>query len=128
MSGSGFFTSAKEAIFLIARNPIRFAAVGGFGEVFIALGRAFIGLLTALFCYFIITRTEKFKTSVTYPEGPSLLCGVIGFVVGSLFMSVYGVACDAILIVFVMDEEMEKHNGKGIALCCPPKLEKFLED
>lgn len=43
-------------------------------------------------------------------------------------MSVYGVACDSILLVFIMDEEMEKNNGKGIALSCPPKLEKFLED
>ncbi|CAD8140524.1 unnamed protein product [Paramecium pentaurelia] len=128
MTGKGFFHSAKEAVFLIARNPLRFATVGGFGEIFITLGRGFIALLTGLFCYFIITRTEKFKYNVTYPEGPSLLYGVIGLVVGSLFMSIYGVACDAILIVFVMDEEMEKQNGKGVALCCPPKLEKFLED
>ncbi|CAK85024.1 unnamed protein product (macronuclear) [Paramecium tetraurelia] len=128
MTGKGFFHSAKEAIFLIARNPLRFATVGGFGEIFIALGRGFIALLTGLFCYIVITRTEKFKYNVTYPEAPSLLCGAIGLVVGSLFMSIYGVACDAILIVFVMDEEMEKQNGKGVALCCPPKLEKFLED
>lgn len=35
MTGESFLSSAKEAVFLIARNPLRFAAVGGFGEVFI---------------------------------------------------------------------------------------------
>ena len=57
-----------------------------------------------------------------------MLCAVLGYVVGSLFMAVYGIACDAILVVFIMDEEMEKQNGKGLALSCTPRLEKFLED
>ena len=32
--------------------------------------------------------------------------GLIGFVIGSLFMSVYGDVADAVLIVFCMDEEI----------------------
>ena len=98
------------------------------GEVFVAVGRAFIGLLTGLFCYLVIKHYPDFEDTVMYPQAPAILCGIVGFGIGSIFMSVYGVACDSILLVFIMDEEMEKHNGKGIALSCPPKLEKFLED
>lgn len=61
MTGKSFFPAAAEAIGLIIRNPIRFALVGGFGEIFVAVGRASISLMTGLMCYVIITRADRFK-------------------------------------------------------------------
>jgi len=44
---------------------------------------------------------------VSSPFFPTLVIALIGYVVGSVFMSVYGTVMDAILIVFSMDEEIE---------------------
>jgi solute carrier family 44 protein 1 (choline transporter-like protein)/choline transporter-like protein 2/4/5 len=60
MTGKSFFAAAADAIGLIIRNPIRFAVVGGLGEVFVAVGRLFISLLTGLGCYFVITKSAHF--------------------------------------------------------------------
>lgn len=67
MTGKNFFSSAKDAVFLILRNPLRYATVGGFGEVFTSIGRAFVCVMTGLFCYIIVTKSEKFKNDVLYP-------------------------------------------------------------
>lgn len=108
MTGKSFCPAAKDAVLLILRNPVRFAITGGLGEVFVAIGRLFICCATGFFCYMVLTKTEHYSTLVSSPEAPVFLCCVIGFVIGSNFMSVYGIACDAILFVFCMDEEMEK--------------------
>lgn len=60
MTGKSFFAAAADAVGLIIRNPIRFAIVGGFGEIFVAIGRLFISLLTGLGCYLIITKDSHF--------------------------------------------------------------------
>ena len=53
--------------------------------------------------------------------------GLIGFVIGSLFMSVYGDVADAVLIVFCMDEEIQQTHYNGQAQHCPAPLLKFME-
>ena len=60
MTGNSFFKAAGEAVSLILRNPLRFATVGGLGEVFIAIGRLFVAALTGLMCYMIITKDSHF--------------------------------------------------------------------
>ena len=61
MTGKSFFQSALDAVALIIRNPVRFAVVGGLGEIFVAVGRLFISLLTGLMCYLIITKSSHFQ-------------------------------------------------------------------
>lgn len=41
-------------------------------------------------------------------------------------MAIYGIACDSILVVFCMDEEMEKAGHKKGQ--CPPRLRAFLDE
>lgn len=54
--------------------------------------------------------------------------GFIGFVIGSLFMTVYGAVADAILIVFVLDEEIHKnHLGKAGPEQIPAPLQEFVK-
>ncbi len=50
---------------------------------------------------------------------------VISFVVGSIFMGIYGTAADTILVCFVMDEEMDPKNESPNA---PKKLNDFLNE
>jgi hypothetical protein len=108
MTSENFCSAAKDAFMLILRNPVRFAVVGGFGELFVGIGRACICLLTMFSCYIILIKTPTYKNSVMHPEAPTILCRLIAFTIGSTFMSVYGMACDTILHVFCMDEEIEK--------------------
>ena len=52
----------------------------------------------------------------------------MGFVVGSLFMTVYGAVADAILVVFVLDEEIHKnHLGKLTPENVPKPLQDFVK-
>jgi len=108
MTGKNFCNSAADAVGLVFRNPIRFLIVGGLGSVFVAVGRAFISLLTGFICYEIILNDENLKNTIVEPIIPSIFCALIGFVVGSNFMSVYGQSSDTILFVFCIDEEIKK--------------------
>jgi hypothetical protein len=51
IQSSNFCVSAKEAFFLILRNPVIFALAGGLGKVFMALGKWFITVGTTLIMY-----------------------------------------------------------------------------
>lgn len=53
--------------------------------------------------------------------------GIIGFIIGSIFMSVYGAVADAILILFCMDEEIQKKKG-GSVQKAPEPLQEFMKD
>jgi len=64
--------------------------------------------MTGLVSYLILTRTEHFKGTVSFPEVPAALCAIIGFTIGSNFMAIYGIASDAIIFIFCMEEEIEK--------------------
>ena len=48
----------------------------------------------------------------------------VSYTVGVLFMSVYGMAIDAIFLCFCYDED----SGKGNAKHCPDLLKEFLDE
>lgn len=127
MTGKSFCSAAKDAFFLALRNPVRFSIVGGIGAIFTALGRMFISLSSAIIGYMIITKSSSFH--LNSPVVPTILFAIVGFCIGSVFMSVYGTASDAILIVFTMDEEIEKeHFNKSSAANCPEPLRDFINE
>jgi len=51
---------------------------------------------------------------------------VLTYTIGSLFMTVYGMAVDAILHCFLLDEELAKKNGSS-PMYTPEHLRNFLE-
>jgi hypothetical protein len=44
-----------------------------------------------------------------------------------LFMSIYGMACDTVLMCFTYDEDLNKQTGGGSAQHCPETLREFFE-
>lgn len=44
--------------------------------------------------------------------GPTIVSGIIGFVIGYLFMIVYGMSIDTILQCFLLDETLAKGSGQ----------------
>jgi len=55
MTGENFCTSAKSAMFLMARNAVRFITCAGLGDIIINFGRFFIACSSTLIGYLIIT-------------------------------------------------------------------------
>ena len=92
---------------------------GGLGDLFVMLGRLFISGLTGLYVYLIVTKSATYQ--VSNPVLPTALCAGLGFVIGAIFMSVYGIAIDAILYCFCHDEKKNK-----VPIHCPASLKTFM--
>eukprot|EP01017_Pseudomicrothorax_dubius_P041517 TRINITY_DN6650_c0_g3_i3.p1 TRINITY_DN6650_c0_g3~~TRINITY_DN6650_c0_g3_i3.p1 ORF type:complete len:295 (-),score=68.40 TRINITY_DN6650_c0_g3_i3:77-865(-) len=126
IKGSNFCQAAKDAFALIWQNPIRFSVLAGIGSIFLFIGKIFIAFATTVCGYLIITRAERYKNAISSPILPSILFFIIGYFIGVGFMSVYGMAADAILQCFCLDEELCKKNNR--ASYAPKVLQDFITD
>lgn len=111
LSGRNFCSAAKEAIRVLWANAARVTIINGLGAVFIFLGKLFMVIATVLAAYLVLTRYEYYKENVSNPILPCIIIGVIAYVISVVFMSVYGLAIDSILMCFLYDEEMAKGQG-----------------
>lgn len=127
LHSTNFCTSAKEAFYLIVRNAGRFLTLGSIGHIFQLLGKGIISIFSTYFGYLIITHASEWKDSIHSPVFPTIVFLLISFLIAEIFMSVYGIACDAILHCFLADEEICKRNGRG-AMHAPEVLKGFLDD
>jgi hypothetical protein len=127
ISGTNFCTSCRDGITLLLRHPLKFGLIGALGEIFVFLGKIFIGVLTALGGYIVITTVDKYSKVLFSPVIPTAFFFLIGLTVGSIFMSVYGFAADAILCCFFVDKEMVEKKGFQISRA-PAPLREFFEE
>ena len=58
---------------------------------------------------------------------PTVICVILGFVIGSFFMSVYGISADTILVIFCIDEEIHKNHLGTNNINAPPALQEFIK-
>eukprot|EP00828_Plagiopyla_frontata_P009593 TRINITY_DN1495_c0_g1_i2.p1 TRINITY_DN1495_c0_g1~~TRINITY_DN1495_c0_g1_i2.p1 ORF type:complete len:641 (+),score=63.83 TRINITY_DN1495_c0_g1_i2:43-1923(+) len=126
LSGKGFCGAAKDAMCLIIQNAGRFAVVHGIGQIFIFLGKIFICAFATLGGYLIITRVEKYDEALYSTLIPTVLMLILTYTIGCLFMTVYGMAVDAILHCFLLDEELAKKHG-STPQYTPEYLRDFLD-
>lgn len=127
MTGTSFCESARDAFSLILRNPVRFAVVSNIGDVFTLIGRLFLCFSTAMIGYLIMTKSGKYD-DISSPVAPTIIYGVIGLTIGGTFMTVYGIVADAVLLIFTMEEEIEKYHGTGMKVNrCPEPLLDFVQ-
>lgn len=96
-----FCKSAGLALSFMLRNCLRFAAVKGLGSLFVFMGKVFVTLLTALIGFFILTKAEPWKTSVKSPLAPVLLIVVISYLTSRIFMDVWSMAFDSLMMAYV---------------------------
>lgn len=90
ITGKNFCLAAKDAFFLILTNPVKFGLLATLGGVFIFIGKIFIAGVTGLIGYIILTNVEYYKTNLFSPLFPTFFCALIGYFIGSFFMSIYG--------------------------------------
>jgi len=100
----------------------RMALVNGIGGVFIWVGKLFITAATVLICYEILLHAMPYKETVSSPFLPCILILFISYAIAVNFMSVYGMAMDAILMCFLYDEELAKGRGNQKPKHCPDTL------
>lgn len=81
---------------MIARNPAKFAIMATLGNLFVFLGKIFICAASCLIGYLALTK-GSLKDELNGFVGPLIVIGVCTFIIGDLFMSIYGMACDCIL-------------------------------
>lgn len=126
LSGKNFCLAAKDAFFLIVKNPIRFGMVHSIGGIFILFGKLAIASACTLFGYAIIKYQEPYKSSVYSPLVPTICIFIASYGIATLFLSVYSMASDCILACFVLDSELQKKKNAG-PLHCPSMLKEFID-
>lgn len=94
--------------------------IGGF---FNFIGKLFIAALTGLVGYVIITEAEVYSKKLNSPILPTFVFIVIGYIIGSIFISIYGNAGDSLMHCFIVDCDINKDPKKS-----PPELRSFVED
>jgi len=117
LKGTNFCTSAKNAFKIITSNPVRFAMVAILGRVVHFLGFSFILMSTTILGYFVL---QGMHPGIT-PVVPVTVYYLIGYVVGTLFMNVFGLAVDTCLQCFITSETMN-HDGSFV----PPNLKGLI--
>jgi len=126
LTGKSFCGAAKDAFFLILRNPLRFGLVSGIGGIFVFFGKVFVAAITALIGFLVITKWSRYSDSLYSPFIPTILMFVFAYCIGAIFMTVYGLAADTILACFVTDEELSKKKNAP-ARHCPSTLRDFID-
>jgi len=101
IEGKSFITSASAALSLIMSNPALVSTLAGIGGVFRFLGKVFISLITVYICFYILDTYEPWKTTVNSVFLPLVVIFIISWIIGVIFMSVYGMAIDTVLICFL---------------------------
>lgn len=108
ITGKSFCISAKEAFETVWANSMRFALVGGIGSIFSLIGRCLITIITVYISYMILTSDSAFTNSLYSPILPCVVIFIIAYTVAMLFMSIYAMACDTVLMCFTYDEDLNK--------------------
>jgi len=127
LSGKSFCGAAKDAFFLILRNPLRMGVVTSIGGIFVLFGKIFIAALTALGAYLVLDNWSYFSEKIYTPLIPTIIIFVIAYAIGAIFMTVYGLASDTILACFIVDEELNKKKNAP-PRHCPASLRSFLDE
>jgi len=125
MTGENFCKAAEEAFFLICRYVVSLGLVHGIGEVFVWFGTLFITVGSTLIGWLILTHTSL-HTKIYSPMAPTVLFVIISYVIGSNFMSVYGMSADTIIHCYCMDDEL--HESQGGAQHAPELLRDFIQE
>jgi len=112
-----WFCSSLWSVALALFSMSAYIAVAEFtSAIMLFLGKLAIGLGAAAIGAYIMGSMEL--TSIIFP---TLLTGIIGFTVASMFMVVYDMAIDSMLMCFC---EAKRNPTRGI--CVPRKLESYM--
>lgn len=123
LNGKNFCMACKDAILLIMRNSLRFTALAGLGTIFIFIGTIAIVAGTCLLAYLEIIQFKIFiDRDLSNPFIPIVFVFLISYIVARQFTMVLGIALEAIMHCFILDEELAKSKGGVSAKHTPAPL------
>lgn len=123
LAGTGFCIGCKNSFCLVAENAARFLALGAIGDIFKIIGKIFITVVTSYTGFLIISFNEPFKSTVQSPIAPTVVFGIVSYIISGIFMSVHEMACDTIIQAFLIDEKI--HSTPCFA---PEPLKDFIAE
>jgi len=119
--GDSFGTAACSSFKLLWGNLGRTGAMSAVSFFLIFLGKVLISLATLGFAAIIIKAQYP---DISSPVLPLVLIFVIGWMVASLFMSVFEVAMDTIFLCFLIDEKLHASSG---TMCASKGLRQLVD-
>jgi hypothetical protein len=125
ITSRNFCSSAWRAFILILASAGRFLVSNLLGASIMWLGRAFTAIATATFGYIMVAYIPSVKEDLSSPLMPVVLMGLIGFVVGSVFLSLFSFSLDTILLCFLVDEAWAEHQKMDKGKHRPEELDAF---
>jgi len=106
-------------------NKVQYALVEGLGGLFISLGTLCISLSATYVGYYVINKKEEIRSKLVGTTFPTLVFFMCSYVIGSIFMNVYGVATEAILQCYMLDKRLNEVLGDPVDNCPEPLAEFF---
>ena len=105
IKGSSFCGAAFDVFICLKDNMGQMVAVAGITEYLMLIGKVVIVASSSFVCFMMTSRME----TVSSPIMPVAVTAALSFFVASIFLEVYGIAIDTILISFCID----KKNNDG---------------
>lgn len=105
IKGSSFCGAAFNVFICLKDNMGQMVAVAGITEYLMLIGKVVIVASASFVCFMMTSRME----TVSSPIMPVAVTAALSFFVASIFLEVYGIAIDTILISFCID----KKNNDG---------------
>lgn len=122
--GEPFCRSARNSFALILENAGRFTVLAGVSSYFSLVGQILITILSTYLGTMILEYNSDPTNDTTSPVNVILAFVIVSFVVSSIFISVYEIACDTIIQSYIIDEKIHK----GIDLSAPQPMLEFMRD
>ena len=121
LSNENFCSSALNAFILVLKNLAKFSFVNAIGGTFMYIAKFCIAVLTTVAAYFILKSMDDI-TSVYMPLG---IVFVIGYILGSIFISVFDASSNTILQCYLVDMDIARQTNLESSHV-PPTLARFL--
>ena len=104
------------------KNALRFGTANSIGFIFNVLGVVFVTASNGLVVYAALHYYEPFIGLASNWIAPVVVGCLQGFIIGTMFMSVFSFSSDTILQSFLVDEEMKRPDGMRPAI-----MNQFIE-
>jgi len=92
-------------------NPLRYGFVSVIGYIMTILGKVTIVGLTTFLFYLFITFVDTVKASIQEPVYMLILVAIGSYAIAMVFMAIFDIAVDAMLVNFLIDE---KYNSPSL--------------
>jgi len=136
IKGENFCKSGIQAFFLVGRNLFRVMAVDFIGDALLAMGKWMITIFVATVSYIFLFSYKTAPTpeqvaagdtahTLNYPIMVWVIVIMLAYGISTLFMAVYELTIDTILICFC--EDCERNNGADRPYKMSKRLKEFTD-